>query len=89
MRTKHVYVLIYIRIKADSGTVWRVWALWYFDYCPFKGGASFVDPSLLFVRIPNSVNNFRDMLPTIRLSPLGSPIFKPLNRFKPSSKIFY
>ena len=30
MRTKHVYVLIHIRIKADSGIVGRVWALWYF-----------------------------------------------------------
>ena len=28
------------------------------------------------VRIPSSVNNFRDMLPTIRLSPLGSPIIR-------------
>ena len=28
------------------------------------------------VCIPSSVNNFRDMLPTIRLSPLGSPIIK-------------
>ena len=28
------------------------------------------------VCIPSSVNNFRDMLPTIRLSPLGSPIIR-------------
>ena len=28
------------------------------------------------VRIPSSVNNFRDMLPTFRLSPLGSPIIR-------------
>ena len=28
------------------------------------------------VHIPSSVNNFWDMLPTIRLSPLGSPIFR-------------
>ena len=28
------------------------------------------------VRISSSVNNFRDMLPTIRLSPLGSPIIR-------------
>ena len=28
------------------------------------------------IRIPSSVNNFRDMLPTIRLSPLGSPIIR-------------
>ena len=38
------------------------------------------------VHIPNSVNNFRDMLPTIRLSPLRSPIIrkytKPFNAFK-------
>ena len=38
------------------------------------------------VRIPNSVNNFRDMLPTIRSSPLRSPIIrkytKPFNAFK-------
>ena len=38
------------------------------------------------VRIPSSVNNFRDMLPTIRLSPLGSPIIrkytKQFNAFK-------
>ena len=38
------------------------------------------------VRIPSSVNNFRDMLPTIRLSPLGSPIItkytKPFHAFK-------
>ena len=38
------------------------------------------------VRIPSSVNNFRDMLPTIRLSPLWSPIIrkytKPFNAFK-------
>ena len=38
------------------------------------------------VRIPSSVNNFRDILPTIRLSPLGSPIIrkytKPFNAFK-------
>ena len=38
------------------------------------------------VRIPTSFNNFRDMLPTIRLPPLGSPIFrkytKPFNAFK-------
>ena len=39
------------------------------------------------VRIPSSVNNFRDMLPTIRLSPLGgSPIIRkytePLNAYK-------
>ena len=36
------------------------------------------------VRIPCSVNNFWDMLPTIRLSPLGSPIItmytKPFKR---------
>ena len=38
------------------------------------------------VRIPSSVNNFRDMLPTIRLSPLGPLIIrkytKPFNAFK-------
>ena len=38
------------------------------------------------VHIPKSVINFRDMVPTIRLSPLGSPIIreytKPLNAFK-------
>ena len=38
------------------------------------------------VRIPSSVNNFGDMLPTIRLSSLGSPIIrkytKPFNAFK-------
>ena len=38
------------------------------------------------VRIPSSVNNFRDMLPTIRLSPLGSTIIrkytKQFNAFK-------
>ena len=38
------------------------------------------------VRIHSSVNNFRDLLPTIRLSPLGSPIIrkyiKPFNAFK-------
>ena len=38
------------------------------------------------VRIPSSVNNFRDMHPTTRLSPLGSPIIrkytKPFNAFK-------
>ena len=38
------------------------------------------------VRIPSSVNNFRDMHPTIRLSPLRSPIIwkftKPFNAFK-------
>ena len=38
------------------------------------------------VRIPSSVYNFRDMLPTIRLSPLGSTIIrkytKPFNAFK-------
>ena len=38
------------------------------------------------VRIPSLVNNFRDMLPTIRLSPLGSPNIrkytKPFNAFK-------
>ena len=38
------------------------------------------------VRIPSSVSNFRDKLPTIRLSPLGSPIIrkytKPFNAFK-------
>ena len=28
------------------------------------------------VRIPSFVNNFQDMLPAIRLSPLGSPIFR-------------
>ena len=28
------------------------------------------------VRIPSSVNNFHNMLPTIRLSPLGSPIIR-------------
>ena len=28
------------------------------------------------VRIPSSVNNFRNMLPNIRLSPLGSPIIR-------------
>ena len=28
------------------------------------------------VRIPSSVNNFRDMLRTIRLSPLGSPMIR-------------
>ena len=42
--------------------------------------------SVSSVRIPGSVNNFRDMLPTIRLSPLGSPIIKkytkPFNAFK-------
>ena len=38
------------------------------------------------VHIPSSVNNFRDMLPTIRSSPLESPIIrkytKPFNAFK-------
>ena len=38
------------------------------------------------VRIPSSVNNSRHMLPTIRLSPLGSLIIrkytKPFNAFK-------
>ena len=38
------------------------------------------------VHIPSSVNKFRDMLPNIRLSPLGSPIIrkysKPFNAFK-------
>ena len=38
------------------------------------------------VRIPSSVNNFLDMLPTIKLSPLGLPIIrkyiKPFNAFK-------
>ena len=38
------------------------------------------------VHIHSSVNNFRDMLPTIRLSPLGSPIIRkyttPFNAFK-------
>ena len=38
------------------------------------------------VHIPSSVNNFRDLLPTIRLSPLGSHIIrkytKPFNAFK-------
>ena len=50
---------------------------------------TFISISLHFassVRIPSSVNNFRDMLPTIRLSPLGSPIIrkytKPFNAFK-------
>ena len=28
------------------------------------------------IRIPSSVNTFRDMLPTIRLSPHGSPIIR-------------
>ena len=41
---------------------------------------------IICFRIPSSVNNFRDMLPTIRLSPLGSPIIrkytKPFNAFK-------
>ena len=32
--------------------------------------------SASYVRIPSSVNNFRDMLPSIRLSPLRSPIFR-------------
>ena len=40
------------------------------------------------VRIPSFVINFRDMLPTIRLSLLGSPIIrkysKPFNAFKRS-----
>ena len=38
------------------------------------------------VHIPSSVNNFRDMLPTIMLSPLGSHIIrkytKPFNAYK-------
>ena len=38
------------------------------------------------VRIPSSVNNFQDMLSTIKLSPFGSPIIrkytKPFNEFK-------
>ena len=38
------------------------------------------------VRIPSSVNNFWNMLPSIRLSPLGSPIIrkytKPFNAIK-------
>ena len=38
------------------------------------------------VSIPSSVSNFQDMLPTIRLSPLGSPFIrkytKLLNAFK-------
>ena len=42
--------------------------------------------SASFVHIPSSVNNFRDMFPTIRLSPLWSPIIrkytKPFNAFK-------
>ena len=28
------------------------------------------------IRPPSSVNNFRNMLPTIRISPLGSPIIR-------------
>ena len=39
-----------------------------------------------YIRIPSSVSNFRNMLPTIRLSPLRSPIIrkytKPFNAFK-------
>ena len=42
--------------------------------------------SASYVRISSSVNNFRDMLPTIRLSPLRSPIIrkytKPFDAFK-------
>ena len=42
--------------------------------------------SVSSIRIPSLVNNFRDMLPTIRLSLLGSPIIrkytKPFNAFK-------
>ena len=42
--------------------------------------------SVSSVCIPSSVYSFRDMLPTIRLSPLGSPIIlmytKPFNAFK-------
>ena len=38
------------------------------------------------VLIPSSVNNFRDVLPTIRISPLGLPIIrkytKPFNAFE-------
>ena len=32
--------------------------------------------SVSYVRIPRSVDNFYNMLPTIRLSPLGSPIIR-------------
>ena len=42
--------------------------------------------SVCSVCIPSSVNNFLNMLPTIRLSPLGSPIIrkytKPFNALK-------
>ena len=42
--------------------------------------------SVSFVRIPSSVNNFRNMQPTIRLSPLLPPIIrkytKPFGAFK-------
>ena len=38
------------------------------------------------IRIPSSVNNFQNMIHTIRISPLGSPIIrkytKPFNVFK-------
>ena len=37
---------------------------------------TFISHSASSVRIPSSVNNFWDILPTIRLSPLGSSIFR-------------
>ena len=66
---------------------------WTFHLCNVKCAHKFVSNwsmhaqhSASSVRIPSSVNNFRDMLPTIRLSPLGSPIIrkytKPFNAFK-------
>ena len=43
MQTKHLYVLIHIRIKGEVGTVKLVQSLQCF-YLPFQGVASFVDP---------------------------------------------
>ena len=48
MRTKHICVMIHIRIKSPVGTVNQVYALQYFCW-PFLGDTSFVDPFLLFM----------------------------------------
>ena len=49
MQTKHIYVLIQIRIKGEVGTVYMFNSSSILFYWPFQGSASFVDLFFLFM----------------------------------------
>ena len=75
--TKHEKITdLYFFLNLDYLPLW--------SYAPFKGHNKIIKlhlspislHSASSVRIPSSYNTFWDMLPTIRLSPLGSPIIR-------------